>query len=67
MQDKILCTCFGIYKSEIVKAIEILNINSIDELKKINGAGKACGKCELEIIDIIKSKKSQKIIAKCTK
>ena len=60
MQDKILCTCFGIYKSEIVKTVEMLKLNSIEELKKTNGAGKACGICEAEIIDIINSTKKDK-------
>lgn len=59
MEDKILCTCFDIYKSEIVKTVEMLKINSIEELKKINSAGKSCGKCETEIIEIIKSSKEK--------
>ena len=59
MEDKVLCTCFGIYKSEIVKAVSLLKIESIEELGKINGAGKACGKCEAEINEIIKSEKKK--------
>jgi len=53
MEDKIVCTCFDVYKSEIVKAIKAEQLTNLQEVMDITQAGTGCGACQDEIQEIL--------------
>ena len=53
MEDKIVCTCFDVYKSEIVKAIKAEQLTNLQEVMDITQAGTGCGSCQDEIQEIL--------------
>lgn len=52
-QDKIVCHCFNVTEKTILKAIELNNLKTVDEVTHFTKAGGGCGKCKGEIEKII--------------
>ena len=52
-EDKIICTCFDVYKSEIVKAIEGKELTNLQEVMDVTNAGTGCGSCHDAIQEIL--------------
>jgi NifU-like protein len=52
--DRIVCECFGVSEKTIIKAIELNNLKTVDEVTHFTKAGGGCGKCKGEIEKIIK-------------
>lgn len=52
--DRIVCKCFGVSEKTIIKAIELNNLKTVDEITHFTKAGGGCGKCKGEIEKIIK-------------
>ena len=50
-----VCFCKNIYKSEIIKAIEDFNLNTIEDIQIATEAGSVCGTCLIDIKAILKS------------
>jgi NifU-like protein len=52
--DRIVCKCFVVSEKTIIKAIELNNLKTVDEITHFTKAGGGCGKCKGEIEKIIK-------------
>ena len=52
-EDKIICTCFDVYRSEIVKAIETKELTNLQEVMDVTDAGTGCGGCHEAIQEIL--------------
>ncbi|MGC8866705.1 MAG: Fe-S cluster assembly protein NifU [Elusimicrobiales bacterium] len=53
-QYRIVCKCFNVSEKTILKAIEVNNLKSVDEVTHFTKAGGGCGRCKGEIEKIIK-------------
>lgn len=53
-KDKIICKCFNVSERTILKAIELNNLRTVEEVTNFTKAGGGCGKCKGEIEKIIK-------------
>lgn len=53
MEDKEICLCNNIMKSEIVKAIKEKNLKTVEEVQEETEAGTVCGSCIPDIEDIL--------------
>ena len=53
MNEKIVCTCFGITENIIWDAIKQNGLKTVEEITNYTKAGGACGKCKSTIQDII--------------
>lgn len=52
-EDKLICTCFDVYKSEIVKAIKAKELTNIQEVMDVTDAGTGCSSCHDSIQEIL--------------
>lgn len=52
-EDKLICTCFDVYKSEIVKAIKGNELTNLQEVMDVTDAGTGCGSCHESIQEIL--------------
>lgn len=52
--DKEICTCMGITKGEIVKAIKEKGLKTVEEVQDATEAGTVCGGCVPDIEEILK-------------
>ncbi len=52
-EDKLICTCFDVYKSDIVKAIKEEELTNLQEVMDATDAGNGCGGCQDEIQEIL--------------
>lgn len=52
-EDQIICNCFEVYKSEIVKAIKNKELTNIQEVMDVTDAGTGCGSCHDSIQEIL--------------
>lgn len=58
-KNKVVCSCFGVTKADIEKAVNE-GMTSINEVRKKTKAGMGCGRCNASIEKIIyKSIKSK--------
>lgn len=53
-QERIVCKCFNVTEKTILKAIELNNLKTVDEVTHFTKAGGGCGGCKGEIEKIIK-------------
>ena len=53
MEDKEICLCNNIMKSEIVKAVNEKNLKTVEEVQEETEAGTVCGSCIPDIEDIL--------------
>ncbi len=51
--DPVVCTCFNVHESEIVEAIRINHLTTVEQVTNYTKAGGACGKCKGAIQDIL--------------
>ena len=51
--DPLVCTCFNVHESEIVEAIRINNLSTVEQVTNYTKAGGACGKCKGAIKEIL--------------
>ena len=51
--DRIVCHCFGVSERTIIKAIEVNNLKTVDEVTHFTKAGGGCGKCKGDIEKIL--------------
>lgn len=49
-----VCNCMQITKGEIIEAIKVGNLSTVDEIGDETDAGTVCGSCHDDIEDIIK-------------
>lgn len=54
MEDVEICTCLGIMKSSIVKAIKEKGLTTVEEVQDETDAGTVCGNCIPDIEEILK-------------
>lgn len=53
--DKIVCTCFNVSEKQILEAIKINNLKTVEEITNYTKAGGACGRCKGYIKDILET------------
>ncbi len=53
VEEKIVCTCFGVTENLIWEAIKQNGLKTVEEVTNYTKAGGACGKCKSAIQDII--------------
>ena len=66
VSDSIICTCFNVTEHQIVEAIEINGLTTVDEITNYTKAGGACGRCKSAIKKILEKhapKKETKLSA----
>ncbi len=51
--DPLVCTCFNVHESEIVEAVKINRLTTLEEVMNYTKAGGACGKCKDEVQKIL--------------
>lgn len=51
--DKVICTCFNVTESQIIEAIKINNLKTVEEVTNYTKAGGACERCKNSIKSII--------------
>ena len=44
--DPLVCTCFNVHESEIVEAVRINKLTTVEQVTNYTKAGGACGKCK---------------------
>ena len=44
--DPVVCTCFNVHESEIVEAVRINHLTTVEQVTNYTKAGGACGKCK---------------------
>lgn len=44
--DPVVCTCFNVHESEIVEAVRINHLTTLEQVVNYTKAGGACGKCK---------------------
>ena len=53
--EKIVCTCFNVSEKQILEAIKINNLKTVEEVTNYTKAGGACGRCKGYIKDILET------------
>ena len=53
--DKIVCTCFNVTENQILEAIKVNGLKTVEEVTNYTKAGGACGRCKGVIKDIIET------------
>lgn len=51
--DPLICTCFNVHESEIVEAVKINHLTTVEQVTNYTKAGGACGKCKADIQAIL--------------
>ena len=51
--EKIICTCFNVTEQQIIEAIQVNNLTTVDDITNYTKAGGACGRCKSSIQAII--------------
>ena len=52
-EDKIICTCFNVTEKQILEAIKVNKLKTVEEVTDYTKAGGACGQCKGAIKEII--------------
>ena len=55
VKEKIVCTCFNVTENQILEAIKINNLKTVEEVTNYTKAGGACGRCKGYIKDILET------------
>ncbi len=66
VSDNVICTCFNVTEHQIVEAIEVNGLTTVDEITNYTKAGGACGRCKGAIKKILEKhapKKETKLSA----
>jgi len=51
--EKVICTCFNVTEQQIIEAIQVNGLKTVDEVTNYTKAGGACGKCKGDIQGIL--------------
>ena len=51
--DKVVCTCFNVAENQILEAIKVNGLKTVEEVTNYTKAGGACGRCRGEIKAIV--------------
>jgi len=51
--DEIICSCYNVWRSQIEKAIDIHNCQTVDDLRAVMEVSNNCRSCEMFIEMII--------------
>ena len=54
-EDKIICTCFNVTENQILEAIKVNGLKTVEEITNYTKAGGACGRCKSQIKTIIEN------------
>ncbi len=57
-KGKLICSCENVYHQELVDIIRTKGVTSFSELANFSNAGRVCGRCKIEVQDIIKQTQS---------
>lgn len=52
-QDKVICTCFNVTEGQILEAVKINGLKTVEEVTNYTKAGGACGRCKGAIKNIL--------------
>lgn len=52
-ENKIVCTCFNVTEQQIIEAIKVNNLKTVEDVTNYTKAGGACGRCKGTIQQII--------------
>ena len=52
-ENKIVCTCFNVTEQQIIEAIKVNNLKTVEDVTNYTKAGGACGRCKGTIQGII--------------
>ena len=52
-ENKIVCTCFNVTEQQIIEAIKVNNLKTVEDVTNYTKAGGACGRCKGTIQEII--------------
>jgi NifU-like protein len=52
--EKMVCKCFSVTESAIIKAIKVNNLHTVEEITNFTKAGGGCGQCKGELEKILK-------------
>ena len=52
-EEKIICTCFNVTEKQILEAIEVNKLKTVEEVTDYTKAGGACGQCKGQIQHIL--------------
>ena len=61
--DPLVCTCFNVHESEIVEAIRINKLTTVEQVTNYTKAGGACGKCRGAIHPFAELSPAKKVMA----
>ncbi len=50
---KIVCECKGVTDQAIEELVKTDQVKTLDDLKRLTGAGTGCGKCQVKLIGLI--------------
>lgn len=53
LQAKVICTCFGVTEEEIRRVIKENRLATVEEVTNYTKAGGGCGKCKIDIANIL--------------
>lgn len=53
-KGRLICSCTGMYEQELVDLITENAVTDFSELKGLTEAGRVCGRCKQDIVDLIK-------------
>ena len=52
-ENKIVCTCFNVTEQQIIEAVKVNNLKTVEDVTNYTKAGGACGRCKGTIQEII--------------
>ena len=58
-EGEIVCECFGVTDIEITRAIQESNLRSVEEITNFTKAGGGCGKCEEQLVGLLRQSASE--------
>lgn len=53
-QEKTICSCIDVAEREIIDAIRTQDCDTLEKIGEKTGAGTSCGKCKINIENILK-------------
>jgi len=66
LEEKIVCTCFGVSENEILRVIRENNLSDVSEVTNYCKAGGGCGGCRETIEELIRQVKTEREAVKPT-
>jgi ferredoxin-nitrate reductase len=54
-----VCTCMGVVHEEITAAIDVLDLDSVEEIERNTRAGSGCGTCRVDLAAILAARRAE--------